>query len=234
MRTIKNTITTITALSLLLMCTAESHATTNDFQSWNAAALAGNADKAGDLQFWFDGHLRFKDDASQLGVSIFRPGIGYRMSDDLTLWLGVARIAIDSEAGTVEEDRLWQQATYSLRPFLGGNVSARTRLEQRYRSDQGDDVGHRIRQFVRWEKPLGDKWSFVVWDELFVTLNDTQWGQASGFDQNRFYAGPAYQLNDTWRIEVGYMNNYIHSPGASSAEAQINHNLSLTFFGSWF
>jgi len=80
MRTIKNTITTITALSLLLMCTAESHATTNDFQSWNAVALAGNADKAGDLQFWFDGHLRFKDDASQLGVSIFRPGIGYRMS----------------------------------------------------------------------------------------------------------------------------------------------------------
>jgi hypothetical protein len=46
MRMIKNTLTTVTALSLLLMCTAESHATTNDFQSWNAVALAGNVDYA--------------------------------------------------------------------------------------------------------------------------------------------------------------------------------------------
>lgn len=233
MLAVKNTIAMTVYVVFLLFCTAKSQATTNDLQAWNAIALSGNADASGDWQFWFDGHLRFKDDSSQLGVSIFRPGIGYRLSDDLTLWLGVARITIDAEDGTLEEDRLWQQATYSLRPFLGGSVSARTRLEQRYRDQQGDDVGHRIRQFVRWSKPLDEEWSFVVWNELFVALNDTYWGQRGGFDQNRLYAGPAYQLNERWRVEVGYMNNYINSPGASS-EAQINHNISMTLFGTWF
>lgn len=233
MRAVTFIITTFIAVTSPLLFCVKLQATTNDFQSWNAIAFAGNADSSGDWQFWFDGHLRFKEDASQLGVSILRPGVGYRMSDDLTLWLGVARITIDTEAGTLEEDRLWQQATYSLRSFLGGNVSARTRLEQRYRDEQGDDTGHRLRQFVRWAKPLNDQWSIVIWDELFVALNDTQWGQASGFDQNRFYVGPAYQLNEQWRIEAGYMNNYIDSPGTSS-EAHVNHNLSITLFGTWF
>ena len=71
----------------------KSHAD-SDFQSWNALALAGDADDDGKWQFWFDGHLRFKDDASRLGVSIIRPGVGYKLSRDTTLWLGVARVTI--------------------------------------------------------------------------------------------------------------------------------------------
>ena len=220
------------ALILLLQFSTPTLATTNDLQSWNAITLIGDANERGDWQYWFDGHMRFKDDASQLGVSIFRPGIGYRMNEDLTLWLGVARVTIDTNEQTIEEDRLWQQATYSLANFMGGNVVARTRLEQRFRRDEGDDTGHRIRQFVRWSMPLTDRWSLVVWDELFIALNDADWGQRRGFDQNRLYVGPAYQLSNQWRVEMGYMNNYINPPG-NSAQAQVNHNLSIAFFGSW-
>lgn len=57
----------------------------SDFQSWNALALTGDVDDKGQWQFWFDGHLRFKEDASRLGVSIVRPGIGYNLSNDTTL-----------------------------------------------------------------------------------------------------------------------------------------------------
>ena len=64
------------ALTLLLQFSTSTLATTNDIQSWNAITLIGDANERGDWQYWFDGHMRFKDDASQLGVSIFRPGIG--------------------------------------------------------------------------------------------------------------------------------------------------------------
>ena len=220
-------------LLLVMAMTAgvKSHAE-SDFQSWNALALTGNADDKGKWQFWFDGHLRFKDDASRLGVSIVRPGVGYQLSSDTTLWLGVARVTIDSDSGSIEEDRVWQQATYSLSKFMGGTISGRSRLEQRFRSDEGGDTGYRFRQFIRWSKPLNEQWSMVVWDEVFLGLNDTDWGQNSGFDQNRLYVGPAYHLNKKWRVEMGYLHNHIASPGANS-DAITNHNLALTFFGSW-
>lgn len=166
----------------------KSHAE-SDFQSWNALTLTGDADDKGKWQFWFDGHLRFKGDASRLGVSIVRPGVGYKLSSDTTLWLGVARVTIDSDNGSIEEDRVWQQATYSLSKFMDGTISSRSRLEQRFRSDEGDDTGYRFRQFIRWSKPLNKQWSMVVWDEVFFGLNDTDWGQNSGFDQNRLTWG---------------------------------------------
>ena len=72
----------------------------------------------------------------------------------------------------------------------------------------------------------------VIWDEVFFGLNDTDWGQNSGFDQNRFYVGPAYRLSKNWRVEIGYLNNHIALPG-NNPDAITNHNLALTFFGSW-
>lgn len=215
---------------LILLTGSKSFA--DDFQSWNAIALAGDASDDGKWQYWFDGHLRFKDDASSLGVSIIRPAVGYRMNDSLTLWLGVARVTVDAPGNSIDEDRIWQQATFNIGDFLGGNVSGRTRLEQRFRDDFGDDTGHRIRQFIRWAKPINDNWSLVVWDELFVGLNDADWGQRSGFDQNRLFVGPAYHLTDKWRVEVGYLHNHIN-PASEAAGNQNNNNLSLTFFGSW-
>lgn len=218
-------------LLLAIGINVESYAE-SDFQSWNALALTGDVDDRGQWQFWFDGHLRFKEDASRLGVSIVRPGIGYNLSNDTTLWLGAARVTIETDNRSIDEDRLWQQATYSLGRFMGGTVSARSRLEQRYRSEESDEVGHRFRQFVRWSKALNENWSMVVWDELFFGLNNTDWGQDSGLDQNRLYVGPAYQMNEKWRVEFGYLNNYIDLPGRNT-NAITNHNLSLTFFGSW-
>lgn len=229
---IKSKLSLCALLLLSLTFTSVRTFANTDIQSWNALALSGDASNNGKWQFWFDGHLRFKDDASRLGVSIIRPGFGYKFSDDFALWLGVARVTIDSNSGLIHEDRIWQQSTYSLNKFMGGSLSGRSRLEQRFRHDEGDDTGYRFRQFIRWSKPLTENWSFVIWDEIFFGFNNTDWGQASGFDQNRLYIGPAFQLNQKWRIEMGYMHNYINPPDDNAA-AITNHNLSLTFFGSW-
>jgi hypothetical protein len=216
-------------LSMLGVCNNAAHAET-DTQSWNALAVAGPVKAESPWQYWFDGHLRYQDDAKDLGVSIFRPGIGYQVNADLSLWLGYARVTVDAGSRDIAEDRIWQQAIFPVTTVFGQTVTSRTRLEQRFRSDIDGDTAHRVRQFLRWAKPVSEQLSWVVWDEVFIGLNDADWGQRSGFDQNRFFVGPAWHLNSKWRIEAGYMHNYINSAGSSN---RTNHNASLTLFGTW-
>ncbi|MEM1250317.1 MAG: DUF2490 domain-containing protein [Acidobacteriota bacterium] len=210
------------ALCLALSATAPTLA--DDNQGWTALFVNGPATD-GKFLLWFDGHARFRDDAQELGVSIIRPGVGWRLSDKLSLWAGVARVTVYIDGPDIDEDRIWQQATYRLGSPFGGSLSGRTRLEQRFRDDQGDDTGWRIRQFVRWAKPIGDtKFGWLVWDELFWGLNDADWGQRDGFDQNRLLIGFTWQANDRMRIEAGYLNNILDTPGGSD---RTNHNVSV-------
>jgi hypothetical protein len=216
-----------TAVSALLS-PALAQAPDGDFQSWNAIAIAGPVQEDSRLLFWFDGHARYKDEAEELGVTIFRPGLGWRVSSDLDLWAGYARVVSrQDEARDVSEDRFWQQATFPLPEILGGSMGARSRLEQRFRAT-GDDTGWRFRQFVRWARPIeGTDFSAVVWDELFVNFNDADWGQRAGFDQNRLFVGAAWHVNDRARLEAGYLNNVLDTP---TSDEQVNNNLSITFF----
>ncbi len=196
-----------------------------DFQAWNAVALTSPAAKDSKLMLWFDGHARFADDAGRLGVSIIRPGLGYRVSDRATLWLGYARVTLHP-GPDIDEDRIWQQATFPLGNFLGGSLSGRTRLEQRFR-DEDNDTGVRLRQFFRWSRQLGEsQYSAVVWDELFLGLNQADWGQRDGFDQNRAFLGLAWQPSPKIRAEAGYLHNRIGRGGPD----QTNHALALTLF----
>ena len=140
------------ALVLCVMLSTPSRA--DDTQVWSAVAMTAPAATDSKLMLWCDGHARFSDDAGRLGVSIIRPGMGYRVSDKLTLWLGYARVT-QHPGEDIDEDRIWQQATYPLGELFGGSLSGRTRLEQRFR-DSDNDTGIRLRQFFRWSHKLGD------------------------------------------------------------------------------
>lgn len=200
----------------------------SDFQAWSAVFLTAKPSEDSRFLLWFDGHARFRDDAGRLGVSILRPGVGWRFSDKLDVWAGYARIVSRADgAPDVEEDRLWQQATYPVTNVLGGRLTGRTRLEQRFRGT-GDDTGYRLRQFARWEKRFeGTPFSALVADELFVNVNDADWGQRSGFDQNRLFVGGALHLSKRARFEGGYLNNILNLAGPDD---QMNHNVFFQLF----
>ena len=222
-------LTTALIAYALICSTALSHAVDDEFQAWSALAASGSIND-GDLLFWFDGHARFGDDAGRLNTSIIRPGLGWRHSPDLTLWLGYARVTGHQADPNIEEDRAWQQAIYRLGDFANGQVSGRTRLEQRFR-DEDSDTGVRVRQFLRWAKPIpNSSLSYVVANELFLNLNDAQWGQSSGFNQNRLFLGLNHRVNETYRVEVGYVHNYINQIGRDN---QLNHILSAPLFVAW-
>ncbi len=206
---------------------ASPNAYSNDNQAWSAIAVSGPAVDDSKFLLWFDGHARFHESASDLATTIIRPGIGWRATNALDLWLGYARVTSHPDGPNVEEDRVWQQATYVVARFFSGTLSGRTRLEQRFR-DSDNDTGWRLRQALRWSRPLGDSgFAVVVSNETFLGLNNADWGQRDGYDQNRAFLGLAWQAASKLRAEVGYLNNHINGGPAGN---RTNHNISVALF----
>lgn len=208
--------------------------TVDDVGQWNAVFTQGKLGQNphSRLKWWFDGHLRFLEDADGFNQSIIRPGIGWGINKNSALWAGYGWIRTSPFSGDdFDEHRIWQQWTWSkdLSPF---KVAARTRFEQRF-VETGDDTGLRLRQFFRVQKtlPTALPLTLVCWDELFFNLNDTDFGQSSGFDQNRVFIGFGIKRwsSDRWRTEIGYMNQTINSNGPTDRS---NHILALNFFRS--
>lgn len=67
----------------------------------------------------------------------------------------------------------------------------------------------------------------VVSNETFIAINDTGWGQADGYDQNRAFVRLGWQAGSKLRLEGGYMNQHIN---VVSGEDRQNHNLMLSAF----
>ncbi|MGF1462502.1 MAG: DUF2490 domain-containing protein [Maricaulaceae bacterium] len=199
-----------------------SGARAQDTQFWTA--IFSNGPVAEDSRFllWFDGHARYSEDVSRLGVSILRPAVGYRVNDRLSLWGGYAWVVSRADGQpNVTDNRIWQQAIFAIADGSWGTVSGRTRLEQRFLSS-GDETGWRLRQFFRYMKPLSRRWTATAWNETFIALNDADFGAETGFDQNRVFAGLRWRAHPRFSLEGGYLFNNIR------AGSQENHNISLS------
>ena len=184
------------------------------------------------LRWWFDGHARFLDDADGFNQSIVRPGIGLSLSKHSAIWAGYGWIRTSPLSGAdFDEDRVWQQWTWS-KSCAPITFALRSRLEQRF-LETGDDTGWRFRQLFRTQCALPNcpQLTLVIWDELFIHLNDTDWGAESGFDQNRFFIGFGLRRDpcNRWRTEIGYLNQSANVTGGNDRS---NHILSINFYRS--
>lgn len=173
-----------------------------DFAVW--AGVISTVDlgrEAPSASLWLDTHLR-RGDAGTL--FILRPAVGLRATSWLTLHAGYAWIPFfdDANATRRDEHRIWQQAIVAGDVGRGVSLQSRTRNEQRF--GPGDGVGHRLRQFVRLGWTRGAV-GVVVWDELFLGFNTTEWGAQRGYDQNRLFVGASIAIGASSRLEVGYL-----------------------------
>lgn len=196
------------AVLAVLTATPVAHA---DRQIWTAAFLQARPDPTG-ITMWADVHGRRRADGL---LAIVRPGLGWTFGPALAVHAGYAFVpTLVDEGDDRREQRIWQQVIWSHAQGLA-KFQVRGRLEQRF-SASGDDLGHRARVFLRaqaapWaEVPV----QLVGWDEIFIGLNETDWRQPQGFDQNRLFLGFG---TDTAlkgvRVEAGYMNiNLRHGP----------------------
>ena len=184
--------------------------TTSEFQLWNGVFVTQQlSSEAPSAALWLDLHARRGADGT---VGIVRPGVGFRASKWLSVWGGYAWIPVDDDTigEASNEHRAWQQVILDHRFPAGVTLQSRTRLEQRF-SDGGDDIGLRVRQFVRanWRPTPDTPVGLASWDELFLGLNETTWGQPGGIDQNRLFIGPFLQPTPLLRVEAGYLLAYL-------------------------
>ena len=177
-------------------------ANAQDTQFWTALFANGPVKEDGRLLLWFDGHARYSEDVSRLGVSIIRPGVGYKLNDKVSLWAGYAYVVSRADGrANITDHRIWQQATYKVASGDWGSIGGRTRLEQRFIST-GDETAYRLRQFFRYIKPVSNHWSVTAWNETFIALNDTDAGTRSGYDQNRTFVGMRWKANDAFSLRA--------------------------------
>ena len=222
----------IFACSMLLFGSSAAWAeVAEDFRIWGNVTARGNfgfVDPAlKRWRWWMEAQPRTRESGSEVDQLLIRPGIGYALSDRSTVWIGYAHVTNYPVVGeTIQENRIWQQYMWS-GPTPIGAFTSRTRFEQRWQ-DNGDDTGGRFRQFFKFNWPFSfhPAASFVVWDEVFVHLNTTDWGARQGFDQNRGFAGIGYRLHPAILTEVGYINQYINTSNTD----RMNHILSLNLF----
>ncbi|MCB9675983.1 MAG: DUF2490 domain-containing protein [Alphaproteobacteria bacterium] len=189
--------------------------------AWEGLVItaAPPGEKESRLRLWFDGHARRGDSF----VSIVRPGVGVDLGGGVALWAGYGWIATATPGDLASEHRVWEQITWNRSGKRGGG-GLRGRLEQRF--GDRDGLGLRFRAFGRAQADVAGPLSLVIWDELFVGLNDTDWG-AAGIDQNRLFGGPAWRAGKL-RAETGLLVQAIHRGGDWTTVPVVATNLFLS------
>lgn len=213
---------------LALAASPADAATREDEQFWlNLTAMGSIKDE---LVYFAEIQPRIGDGMSRVDQSLFRGALGWKLSPTMTVYQGYAHVVVPIEGGKdINEERSFQQLNWTLGKPWGGELSSRTRLEQRWRSD-GDDMGWRLREMLRYEKPLkpgSDAVNALVYAEGFAALDDTDWGARAGSDQLRSFVGAEIGLPGASTLEVGYLNQLVNQRAGNT---RINHVASVTLF----
>ncbi|EQB17838.1 hypothetical protein L284_06570 [Novosphingobium lindaniclasticum LE124] len=217
------------AYALVLVAASPAAAETReDEQVWvNLTAMGAIA---GDVVYFAEIQPRMGDGVSRLDQLLLRGAVGLKLSPSVTVYQGYAHVVVPTEGGKdVNEERSFQQLNWAMGKPWGGELTSRTRLEQRWRSD-GGDTGWRLREMLRYEKPLKPGTNTVnalVYAEGFLALNDTDWGARGGFDQLRSFVGLELGVKDATTVELGYLNQVIDQ---TRGRTRVNHVASVSLF----
>ncbi|HEX8485056.1 MAG TPA: DUF2490 domain-containing protein [Sphingomonas sp.] len=201
--------------------------TSEDHQVWVNATLFGSiSDK---VVYFLEAQPRFGSEASRLEALLLRPAIGWKLSKRVTVHQGYVHVILPIEGGRDRnEERSFQQLLWTRPIGARFEVQARSRFEQRWRSD-GDQMGLRLRQMIRGEMAVARPGGVALIGSVegFAALNDTDWGVRSGFDQVRSFAGVEIPVGGRSTVEAGYMNQVVNQPGART---RVNHIAALNIF----
>lgn len=174
---------------------------------------------------------------------LLRTGLNYQISPSISLSAGYAHVQTYPYGDILipqdfPENRLYEQIAYTQKA-LGLEWSHRLRLEQRRIGEVSAANGdlqnwryeNRVRYMLRTAMPLsGDKkWYLAVWDELFFNFGTNV--LRNYFDQNRAFIGVGRHLNDTTRLEIGFMEQTVQRRGGNVWEN--NHTVTIWLTSKW-
>lgn len=159
---------------------------------------------------------------------LLRTGLGYNLTENNNnILIGYAFIHSQNYLGFLDEKiRVNEQRIYQ--QFITKQSIGRVQLQHRYRFEQRwvetQDFKLRFRYFLSINIPLNnkimeDKTVYLSsYNEIFIN------NKATVFDRNRLYGGIGYKVNALFRVEVGYMNQFLNN---NTGRDQLNI---ITFF----
>jgi hypothetical protein len=215
-------------LALNMLMSADARAT-SDNQVWTtASATVKLADK---WRLSQEVVGRFSDNRNGLYEIESNTLLGYRLNKVATVWAGYTH---DPQyAGghfTTMEQRAREQITFDGFGRLGpGKLSARMRLEQRWREGAGG-TGWRLRPYLKYSLSLHGKTALNISTEPFLDLNRTTFQRTAGLDRMRSLMTVSAPLSKTLSGEAGYMNQHSfvrRGPDGSDHVAYFALSLSL-------
>ena len=215
---------------------------TTDEQTW--LAIFNQTRLSSKWGFWFDAHLRLKDDfVGDLSQAIVRAGPTYYVNNDLRLTAAYAYVYFFPAPGHTNiglpEHRPWQQVQWFIRGS-DARLMQWIRLEERFRRKtftdnelgEGYNFNWRIRYNFALFLPITKKrfepggLQFLINDEVMVNFGKNI--VYNHFDQNRFFVGLVYQINKHAQLHGGYMNLYQQLPAGNKFRNQ--HTVRVFYF----
>lgn len=155
---------------------------------------------------------------------LLRTGLGYTFNEGKNnVLMGYGYILSENYIDdtntkqTVNEHRIFQQ-------FISLQTIGSVKLNHRYRFEQRfieDDFKLRFRYFLGLNIPIANasKYYFSAYNELFLNTENVI------FDRNRIYFGLGFKVNDSIKIEAGYMSQLFET----SSRDQLNVMTFITF-----
>ena len=166
--------------------------------------------------------VRFSDRRNGLYEVESNTLLGYRLNKVVTLWAGYTHNP-QYFAGdfTGMEHRAREQVTFDGFGRLGkGKLSARIRLEQRWRNGV-DGTGWRVRPYLKYSLPIAGKTALNLSSEPFFNLNTTSFQRKAGLDRMRNLITISTPLIKSVTGEVGYMNQHAFVSGGPDTSDNI-------------
>ena len=198
--------------------------TLTDERVWFTLSLQERGSPDSPWRWSFETIVRSREGVSELDVFSVRPNVFYAFNRRSSVGAGYAfSPTFPSSGGMTAEHRAYGQYSFTS-GLAGGTVTYRIRMEARF-IEGNSGMLLRLRNQARYARPLyeGSRVAWMIYDELFVHLNNTTRSPRS-VDQNRIFAGAQVAAWSSGRIEAGYLNQF--SPGHRGAADRMNHVLS--------
>ncbi|MDC3209565.1 DUF2490 domain-containing protein [Chitinophagales bacterium] len=185
-----------------------SQAQERDFGNW--LIYIGNKKVKNKFNIHHEVQCRNYNAVGDLEQLLLRTGLGYSFNDNKNNALaGYGYILSQNYKGTndkisIHEHRIYQQFTakQNIESII---LNHRYRFEQRF---VGKDFKLRFRYFLSVKIPLAP-WNAEVYHFYLSGYNEIFLNTKSAvFDRNRLYGGLGYKLNDSFSLELGYMNQF--------------------------
>jgi len=177
----------------------------------NWILLFGNKKISDKVNWHHELQYRNYNTIGDLEQLLIRTGIGVNVADKTNLLLGYGFIRSENyiaedEKVVVNEHRIFQQ-------LITKQNAGALRMQHRYRFEQRfveGDFRLRLRYFLGlayplWQDDNSPKELYLsAYNEIFINT------KRDAFDRNRLYGGLGYRLNERFRFELGYMNQFLN------------------------